>query len=133
MSNYDRAYNNKNLTTEGRAKHRHRQRRDEQVDSTNNNLNGQCQHPIEILPMRTANPPYSIHEGQVFRGYIHGLHDSFIPHHSELEGEKANFAFINDHFSPTFGPGSAMGYLEPKLLRLIQLFCRIVHCYIDCL
>ncbi len=82
MSNYDRAYNNKNLTTEGRAKHRHRQRRDEQIDSTNNNLNGRSQHLIEIVPMRaTGESTYSIHEGQVFRGYIHGLHDSFVPHH----------------------------------------------------
>ena len=43
-----------------------------------------------------------------------------------LEGEKANFAFINDHFLPTSDPGSAMGYLEPKLLRFQGLICRIV-------
>ena len=34
---------------------------------------------------------------------------------------------INDHFSPTSAPFSAMVYLEPKLLRFQGLICRIYH------
>ena len=95
MSNYEKAYNNKNLSTEGRAKHRHRQRKDEQIDSTNNSLNGKSQHIVEIVPMKaTGQSPYSTQGSQVFRGYIHGLHDNFVPHHSEMDSEKA--AIAND-------------------------------------
>ena len=107
MSNYEKAYNSRNVTPEARATHRHRQRRDEQIDSTNNNLSGQSQHPIEILPMKVGGSAYSIHEGQVFRGYIHGLHDSFVPHHSELEGEKAAIANAMCPIMNTNSPGEA--------------------------
>ena len=93
MSNYERAYNNKNLTVEGRVKNRHQQRRDEQVDNNNNLLKGKSQHLIEVLPMKaTGESTYSIQGQGVFRGYIEDLHGHFMPHHKEMSGDPAAIA-----------------------------------------
>ena len=43
-----------------------------------------------------------------------------------VEGEKANLALINDHFSPTSGLFSILGYLGVKFFRFRGLIYRIV-------
>ena len=44
-----------------------------------------------------------------------------------IETVQANLRLIPDCFLPTFGPGSAMGYLERKLLRFQGLIWCINH------
>ena len=96
MSNYENAYNNKGLSPKARQELIHRQKRDEAIEFTNNNQKGRGNQVIEVVPMKASGKSTAtVHDGGVFKGKIHGLHDHFIPEEEDLKVDQEK-AIAND-------------------------------------
>lgn len=77
----EKAYSNSGLSQIARERHTFNEERESISNFENNNQTGTSVRQAEVRPMASATRrgTYSVHSTGVFRAYIDGLHDSFIP------------------------------------------------------
>ncbi len=80
MKQYEKAYGRSNPTSLARFKQDKERLKQEFEENNNNGLRGKTQYECTVRPMDAlGESTYTIQSSGVFRGYIEGLHDHFMP------------------------------------------------------